>query len=630
MSDAIKHECGIAFIRLLKPLSYYAKKYNSPFYGLKKIQLLMQKQVNRGQDGAGLATIKLHVPPGSRYISRQRSNSENTLANLFNGVNSHFKDLTPEQKKDTDYLMQHVPFFGELMLGHLRYGTYAKNTIEACHPFLRQNNWRNRNLVLAGNFNLTNVDSLFKQLLELGQHPKEDSDSVLMLEKIGHFLDDENQTLFEKYHSQGYSNAETSQFIADNLNVPRVLQRAFKNIDGGYAMVGMIGQGDAFVIRDPAGIRPAFYYQDDEIVVVASERPAIQTVFNVPIQSIKEVKPAHALWIKRSGVVTEELICEPLPQKSCSFERIYFSRGNDADIYLERKTLGRLLAPMVAKHIDYDFEKTVFSYIPNTAATAFYGMIDGLQLLLNDIKKKKILEAGNSLNEEELDKILALSPRREKIAVKDVKLRTFITDDAHRDDLVGHVYDVTYGIIKDKIDTLVVIDDSIVRGTTLKRSILRILDRLEPKKILVLSSSPQIRYPDCYGIDMSRMKDFIAFQALISLIKKNGHNENLESAYQLALDQIDLPDEQVSNVLQSLYQLFSDQELSDEIAVLLKPSDLKAEIGILFQSIENLHVACPNHSGDWYFSGDYPTPGGFRVVNKAFINYMQGLDMRAY
>ncbi len=630
MSDSIKHECGIAFIRLKKPLDYYLDKYGSAFYGIKKMNLLMLKQVNRGQDGAGLATIKLDVQPGKRYISRQRSNSDNPIASVFKEVHKHFNELSPEQRKDIPYLKNEVPFTGELILGHLRYGTYAKNTIENCHPFLRQNNWQNRNLVLAGNFNLTNVDELFQQLLDIGQHPKEKSDSVLMLEKIGHFLDDENERLFNEYHALGYSNEEVSKLIAENLDTAQILRRSFKNIDGGYAMVGMIGQGDAFVLRDPAGIRPAFYYEDDEVVVVTSERPAIQTAFNVSLDSIKEIGPGNALIIKRNGDLKEENILTPAERRSCSFERIYFSRGNDASIYTERKELGRLLSHRIRDRIGNDFENTVFSYIPNTASTSFYGIIDGLQDYLNTYKKEEILRRGSSLTPEELEHILSLRPRREKIAIKDVKLRTFITADQHRDDMVGHVYDVTYGVIRPGIDTLVVIDDSIVRGTTLKLSILRILDRLKPKKIIVVSSAPQIRYPDCYGIDMSKMKDFVAFQALMRLIEETNQEDKLEAAYEQAKAELKKPDGSQSNPLQAVYALFSNAEISKKIAEILTPEDIDAEVEIIYQSLSNLHIACPNDLGDWYFSGNYPTPGGYRVVNKAFVNYMEGIHERAY
>lgn len=630
MSDPIKHECGIAFIRLLKPLEYYQDKYNSAFYGIKKLYLLMQKQVNRGQDGAGVATIKLDVHPGGRYISRQRSNAENPIADVFKEVNRHFLSLNAEQRKDINYLKQQVPFMGELLLGHLRYGTYAKNTIEACHPFLRQNNWQNRNLVLAGNFNLTNVDELFQQLIEIGQHPKEKSDSVLMLEKIGHFLDDENQILFNEYHDLNYNNQEITGLIAENLDVARILKRSFKNIDGGYAMVGMIGQGDAFVLRDPSGIRPAFYYQDDEVVVVASERSAIQTAFNTKLEEIREVGPGNALLIKRDGQIREENILEPEEKKSCSFERIYFSRGNDADIYKERKELGRLLSDIVVERINHDFTNTVFSYIPNTASTAFYGMIDGIQRHLNSYKKEQILKKGKDLTPEELDRILGMFPRREKIALKDVKLRTFITDDQHRDDLVGHVYDVTYGIVRPKTDTLVVIDDSIVRGTTLKLSILRILDRLGPKKIVIVSSAPQIRYPDCYGIDMSKLKDFVAFQALLKLLEENNLEHKLDETYEKAKYQLTLPAAEMTNVLKELYDMFTPDQISDKIVEIITPEDINAEVSIIYQTLENLHSACPAHTGDWYFSGNYPTPGGVRVVNKAFVNFMEGVHERAY
>lgn len=629
MSDPIKHECGIAFIRLLKPLEFYQEKYGSPLYGLKKLYLMMEKQHNRGQDGAGVATIKLNVDPGKRYISRQRSNSNQPIADVFAKINAHFEKLSPEQRKNTEFLRQEIPFIGDLLLGHLRYGTYAKNTIEQVHPFLRQNNWMSRNLVLAGNFNMTNVDELFKILIELGQHPKERSDSVTMLEKIGHFLDAENQTLFDQFKSQGLNNIEISEKIAEEIQIPAILKKAFKHVDGGYAMVGMIGHGDAFIMRDPSGIRPAFFYQDDEVLVVASERPAIMTGFNVKLEDIKEINPGNALIVKRNGQIFQETILEPLAKTPCSFERIYFSRGNDADIYKERKKLGFLLAEKVLSQVNYDFNNTVFSYIPNTAATSFYGMIDGTHAYLKEYVKNEILNAGASITPERINELLSLKPRREKIAVKDAKLRTFITDDTHRDDLVAHVYDVTYGIVKSG-DTLVVIDDSIVRGTTLKRSILRILDRLGPKKIIVVSSAPQIRYPDCYGIDMSKMGEFVAFQALINLLKEKGLEKELQNAYQKGLKQLELPKEEQVNVVQELYDLVSTDEITAEISKIVTPTEIKAEVELIFQSIENLHLACPNHKGDWYFTGNYPTPGGIRVVNKAFINYMEGRNERGY
>ncbi len=629
MSDPIKHECGIAFIRLLKPLEFYQEKYGSPLYGLKKLYLMMEKQHNRGQDGAGVATIKLNVDPGKRYISRQRSNSNQPIADVFAKINAHFEKLSPEQRKNTEFLRQEIPFIGDLLLGHLRYGTYAKNTIEQVHPFLRQNNWMSRNLVLAGNFNMTNVDELFKILIELGQHPKERSDSVTMLEKIGHFLDAENQSLFDQFKSQGLNNIEISEKIAEEIQIPAILKKAFKHVDGGYAMVGMIGHGDAFIMRDPSGIRPAFFYQDDEVLVVASERPAIMTGFNVKLEDIKEINPGNALIVKRNGQIFQESILEPLPSTPCSFERIYFSRGNDSDIYKERKKLGYLLAEKVLSKVNYDFNNTVFSYIPNTAATSFYGMIDGTHAYLKEFVKNEILNAGPSITAEKINELLSLKPRREKIAVKDAKLRTFITDDTHRDDLVAHVYDVTYGIVKTG-DTLVVIDDSIVRGTTLKRSILRILDRLGPKKIIVVSSAPQIRYPDCYGIDMSKMGEFVAFQALINLLKQKGLDQELQKAYQKGLKQLELPKEEQVNVVQELYDLVSTDEITAEISRIVTPTEIKAEVELIFQSIENLHLACPNHKGDWYFTGNYPTPGGIRVVNKAFINYMEGRNERGY
>ncbi|MFZ6050617.1 amidophosphoribosyltransferase [Halocola ammonii] len=633
MSDAIKHECGIALLRLKQPLDYYRKKYGTAFYGLNKMYLLMEKQHNRGQDGAGLANIKLDVEPGKRYISRMRSNSNKPIADVFDQVNSRFQELEkndPEKLKDVQYLKDNFGFTGELFLGHLRYGTFGKNSIESCHPFLRQNNWMTRNLVVAGNFNLTNVDELFGLLVELGQHPKEKADTVTVMEKIGHFLDEENERLFQLYKSQGYSKKQISDRIAANLDIQGILQRSAEDWDGGYAMAGLMGHGDAFVLRDPSGIRPAFFYEDDEVVVVTSERPVIQTAFNVPIESIKEIDPGHALIIKKDGKVSMKQVREPLERKACSFERIYFSRGSDKDIYEERKNLGRFIVPAILKSVDYDLRNSVFSFIPNTAETSFYGMIKGVEDYLNEVKLKKIKKRGLDENDEELIDILSIRPRVEKIAIKDAKLRTFITQDDARDDMVAHVYDITYGTIKDKEDNLVVIDDSIVRGTTLRQSIIRILDRLNPKKIVVVSSAPQIRYPDCYGIDMARMGDFIAFQAAVALLKENGKEDVLKSVYQKCKEQENLPKEQIKNYVKEVYAPFSADEISAKISELLTPPEINAEVEIIYQTIENLHKACPNNLGDWYFTGNYPTPGGNKVVNRAFIYYMEGRKERAY
>ncbi len=630
MSDSIKHECGIAMIRLLKPISYYHKKYGTALYGINKLRLLLQKQRNRGQDGAGMVTIKLDPKPGNRYISRKRSVSKNYLDDLFKGVYNHFRDLTPEQLNDPKWLKTNKPYIGELLLGHLRYGTHGDNTIETCHPFLRQNNWISRNLVLAGNFNMTNVDELFQQLVNLGQFPKRKADTVTVLEKIGHFLDDEVQRLFNWYKPDGYSNQEVNELIFENLDVLRLLRRACKKFDGGYSIMGLIGHGDAFVIRDPSGIRPAFYYKDDEVVVVASERPAIQTAFDIHFSKIKELKRGHALIVKKNGKIIEEPYIKLRPSTPCSFERIYFSRGTDRDIYLERKQLGEQLTESVMKEVNYDFENTVFSFVPNTAESSFYGLVDGVYKCLNQKKKEKILKLGDKLSPKKLEKILSLQPRVEKTVVKDAKLRTFIADDASRGEMVAHVYDVTYGIINNEVDTLVLVDDSIVRGTTLRDSILKIAARLRPKKIVVVSSAPQIRYPDCYGIDMSVIGNFVAFRALIALIKENGKEDILQQVYKKCKKQENYPKKKIKNYVKELYALFSYEEVSDKIAEIVTPKEIKPKVKVIYQTIKGLHKACPNNSGDWYFSGDYPTPGGNRVVNMAFINYMEKRNVRAY
>ena len=627
MSDAIKHECGIAMLRLRKPLDYYKNKYGTALYGLNKMCLLMEKQHNRGQDGAGLATIKLDVPVGSRYISRHRSNATKPIQDLFDYINKRFVDLqenAPNKLNDTEWLQKNVAFTGELLLGHLRYGTYGGNSIEQCHPFLRQNNWRTRSLVLAGNFNMTNVDELFNELVELGQHPKEKADTVTILEKIGHFLDVENDRIYYD-HKPNYIGPAMSEKIANDLDIQNVLINSAKRWDGGYVMCGMIGHGDAFALRDPSGIRPAFYYADDEIVVVTSERPVIQTAFNVPAESIHEIDPGHALIIKRNGSFDLREVSKPMKRKACSFERIYFSRGNDIDIYQERMNLGKRLCLPILEAVDYDLKNTVFSFIPNTAEVSFFGMVKGMDQHLNRIKENKIIALGKSPDPEKVREILSLNTRAEKIAIKDAKLRTFITQDDSRDDLVAHVYDITYGTVKPE-DNLVMIDDSIVRGTTLKQSILRILDRLGPKKIIIVSSAPQIRYPDCYGIDMAKLGDFIAFQAAVELLKENNKEHVLDEVYQ----QCKLNDKQEINFVKSIYDSFSAQQISNKIAQLLTPKEINAEVEIIYQSISDLHDSCPNHTGDWYFTGNYPTPGGNRVVNKAFVNYMEGVNERAY
>ena len=632
MSELIKHECGIALIRLLKPLEFYQEKYGSALYGLTKLRLLLQKQRNRGQDGAGLATIKLDVGQGEKYISRKRSNNPNYLEDLFQQVSLHFKDLPKSKLEDAQWLKANKPYTGELLLGHLRYGTHGDNTIETCHPFLRQNNWISRNLILAGNFNLTNVDEMFDELVDLGQYPKEKSDTVTVLEKIGHFLDDEVQRLHTWFKPDGYTNRQINDLIFENLDIQRLLKRAVRKFDGGFVMAGLIGHGDAFVLRDPGGIRPAFYYQDDEVVVVASERPAIQTAFNVHISRVKELTEGHALIIKKNGLVEEKPCFDNIHRNACSFERIYFSRGNDRDIYLERKQLGAQLTDTILEAVDYDFKNTVFSYVPNTAETAFYGMIKGIEKRLDEIKREKILKLCNDkeLKPRKLEKILAMKPRVEKIVVKDVKMRTFITQDNSRDELVSHVYDVTYGIVRNEKDTLVLLDDSIVRGTTLRNSIIQIVSRLRPKKIVIISSAPQIRYPDCYGIDMSKMKDFVAFRALVALLKENGKEYMLEEAYERCKMQEDLPKDEIRNEVAVLYDQFSYEEVSAKIAEIITPPNVKPEVEVIYQSIEGLQKACPNNNGDWYFSGKYPTSGGNRVINRAFINYMEKKNVRAY
>lgn len=633
MSDLIHHECGVAMVRLLKPLDYYKEKYGSARYGLHKLYQLMEKMINRGQDGAGIATIKLDAIPGTTYIDRMRSVEQKATQDIFSQINDLFvksQRNNPEAYKSAQWQKQNIPFLGEVMLGHLRYGTFGHNGIHSCHPFRRQNNWMSRNLVVAGNFNLTNVDELFGHLVELGQHPREMTDTVTVMEKIGHFLDKENDKLFRQFKETGAGNAEISKLIQRDLDVSSILIESSKKWDGGYVMCGMMGHGDAFVLRDPNGIRPAFYYKDDEIIVVASERPVIQTVFNVPLEKVEEIKPGHAVIIKKSGEFKETKIVEPAEKKSCSFERIYFSRGNDADIYKERIQLGKNLTDPVLKSVNYDLDKTVFSYIPNTAEIAFGGLVEGVREFNDKTRIANILGKKNELSQADLKKILDQRARIHKVVLKDAKQRTFITNDESRDSLVNLVYDVTYGTVKKGEDSLVVLDDSIVRGTTLKKSILRILDRLGPKKIVVVSSAPQIRYPDCYGIDMAVLNKFVAFEAAIALMKDRGKENLLEELYEKALVEYDKPKEEQVNVVKEIYAQFTAEEISIKIAQLIKPSDLKAELEIIYQSIEGLHNACPNHTGDWYFTGNYPTPGGTRVSNKAFINFMQGKNVRAY
>ena len=628
MSDTIKHECGIALIRLLKPLEFYKEKYGSAFYGINKMYLMLEKQHNRGQDGAGLASIKLDMEPGERYISRVRSNAHQPVQDIFSQINERINKgfkANPALKEDVALQKRELPYIGEVVMGHVRYGTFGKNSIENVHPFLRENNWIYRNLIMAGNFNMTNVNELFQNLVRLGQHPKDKTDTVIVMEGIGHFLDDEVEELYRKLKEQGYSKREASPFIAEQLDIERILKRAAKYWDGGYAMEGMFGHGDAFVLRDPAGVRPAFYYQDEEVIVVASERPAIQTVFNVKYEDIRELPPGNAIIIKKSGAMTIKEIVPPTVRKACSFERIYFSRGNDQDIYRERKMLGRLLYPHVAQAIGNNLKDTVFAYIPNTAETAYLGLIEEAEHQLNLQKAKQLAVADKA----EYPTILSQKVRTEKVAIKDVKLRTFITEDSSRDDLVAHVYDITYGSVQ-KGDTLVIIDDSIVRGTTLKKSILSILGRLEPKKIVIVSSAPQIRYPDCYGIDMARLEDLVAFQAALALHKERGTYDLIEAVYKKCLSQVNLTDDKVVNYVKEIYAPFSNEEISGKIRDLLLPKDFASGVEVIFQTVENLHRACPENLGDWYFTGNYPTDGGNRVVNRAFINFYEGNKERAY
>ncbi|RAV28269.1 amidophosphoribosyltransferase [Sinomicrobium soli] len=632
MSDAIKHECGIAVIRLLKPLEYYKEKYGSAFYGVNKMYLMMEKQHNRGQDGAGFASIKLDVAPGERYISRVRSNQSQPIQDIFSQINGRISGTLkehPEYENDVALQKKNIPYIGELFLGHVRYGTYGKNSIENVQPLLRQNNWKHRNLIVAGNFNMTNVNELFDNLIRLGQHPKEKADTITVMEKIGHFLDDAVAKLYKEIKHEGYNKMEASALIAERLNIAKILKKSAKNWDGGYAMAGLLGHGDAFVLRDPAGIRPAYFYHDDEVVVIASERPVIQTVFNVPFEEVREITPGHAVIVKASGSVVHKKILPKLERRACSFERIYFSRGSDAEIYRERKDLGRLLMPKVLDAIDHDTANTVFSYIPNTAETSFYGLVEAAQDELNKEKNRQILKERDHLTDERLTEILSRRLRTEKIAIKDAKLRTFITEDSSRDDLVAHVYDVTYGVIRPE-DNLVIIDDSIVRGTTLKKSIIRMMDRLDPKSIVVVSSAPQIRYPDCYGIDMARLEDLVAFRAALELHRERGSYDIVDKIYRECKAQVDYPDKEVKNAVQQFYTAFTDEEISAKISEMLSSEDIRASVKIIFQSVENLHKACPENLGDWYFTGNYPTPGGNRVVNKAFINFYEGNKDRAY
>ena len=631
MSDAIKHECGIGHIRLLKPLEFYKKKYGSSFYGINKMYLLMEKQHNRGQDGAGFASIKLDVQPGKRFISRIRSTEKQPIQDVFSKINERINleiKSDPSIIDNVEKIKSRVPYLAEVLLGHVRYGTFGGNSVENVHPFLRQNNWKHRNLILAGNFNMTNSNELFNSLIELGQHPKEYTDTVIIMEKIGHFLDDAVRKMYKDFKKEGLSKQECSSLISEKLDIFKVLKKASKRWDGGYVIGGLLGHGDSFVMRDPNGIRPAFYYKDDEVVVVASERPAIQTAFNANQNKIVELNPGEAIVIKSNGKVKVKSIIKSKENKSCSFERIYFSRGNDSGIYQERKNLGKLLMPAVLKEINYNIKNTVFSYIPNTAETSFFGMVESVEEYLNSRKSEEII-GKKDLSEEKIKEILSVRPRIEKIAVKDVKLRTFITEDNSRDDLVEHVYDITYGVVK-KNDTLVIIDDSIVRGTTLKKSILKMLDRLDPKKIIIVSSAPQIRYPDCYGIDMANLESLVAFNAALELLKEREMDSLIKEVYEKCKNELKLEDDKMGNCVKSIYESFTAEEISNKITELLSSHLVERDVKIIFQSIENLHKACPSSTGDWYFTGNYPTPGGNRVVNTAFINFFEGNKKRAY
>ncbi len=633
MSDRLTHECGIALIRLLKPLEFYLAKYGTSVYGLQKMHLLLQKQHNRGQDGAGIAEVKLDLPPGKRYINRVRSNKSSPIQTLFNEVYDNLQKTTKENPKrlsDPGWLKNNAAFTGELFLGHLRYGTFGGHSLSSLHPMVRENNWKTRSLVLAGNFNMTNNSELFQTLVDIGQYPIETSDTVTVLEKIGHYLDEENERLYRSFKEEGFSKIETTGKIIQELDVLKILEKAAKRWDGGYVIGGLFGHGDSFIMRDPNGIRPAFYYMDDEVIVAASERPVIQTAFNVPVAEVKELDPGHALIIKKDGTVNLSRFAKKQTIKPCSFERIYFSRGTDKDIYQERKKLGAYLAPGILEEINYDFNKTVFSFIPNTASVAFQGLLDEIHDFNARLIQEEIVKSKTAISKDKLKKLFAFKPRVEAIAVKDAKLRTFITADTQRDDLVAHVYDVTYGIIKENEDTIVVIDDSIVRGTTLKKSIITMLDRLHPKKIIVASSAPQIRYPDCYGIDMARLNDFIAFKAAIALLKETQQDHIINDVYKKSKAQENLLKEEIINHVKEIYKPFTAQQISDKIGELVKAATVHAEVKIIYQSIENLHKAIPNHTGDWYFTGDYPTPGGNKVVNQSFINYIEGNNVRAY
>lgn len=623
--EQLKHECGIAMIRLLKPLEYYQEKYGTWMYGLNKLYLLMEKQHNRGQEGAGLACVKMEANPGEEYMFRERALGTGAITEIFSTVQSKFRDLTERQLADATFAKQQLPFAGEIYMGHLRYSTTGKSGLSFVHPFLRRNNWRAKNLALCGNFNLTNVDEVFADITAKGQHPRIYSDTYIMLEQVGHRLDRESERLYDEAVRRGLSGVDITQYIEKYIDVNNVLRTSAPAWDGGYVVCGLTGSGEMFSMRDPWGIRPAFWYQDDEVLVVASERPVIQTVFGLEVDQIHELLPGQAISVRKSGEMRLEQIIEPKEVRACSFERIYFSRGSDRDIYLERKALGKQLRDPILKAIDGDLAHTVFSFIPNTAEVAFYGMLDAFKAYLNQCKIAQIEALGHQPTHEELEQILSQYIRSEKVAIKDIKLRTFITEGNSRNDLAAHVYDITYGSVNAYEDNLVVIDDSIVRGTTLKESIIRILDRLHPRKIVLVSSSPQVRYPDYYGIDMANMDEFIAFRAAVELLRDRGEERAVTVIYEQCKKQLKLPVSQMVNCVKEIYRPFTDEDISRKMVDMLRPEGVTTPIEIVYQTLDGLHKACPEHKGDWYFSGDYPTPGGVKLVNKAFVNYYENV-----
>jgi len=617
MSDAIKHECGVAMVRLLKPLEFYREKYGSEMYGLNTLYLLMEKQHNRGQEGAGMACVKLDADPGEEYIFRERALGSGAITDVFGTVQHSISEhLKSGESSKT------LPFLGQVYLGHLRYSTTGKTGISYVHPFLRRNNWRSRNLCLCGNFNLTNVDEIMSSIVAKGQHPRNNGDTFIMLEQIGYLLDREVENIYEEYGSDSLSGQELNEIIEKKIDIEKILTRASQNWDGGYVICGMTGSGDSFAFRDKWGIRPAFYYRDDEVVVVASERPVIQTILNVKIDDVHELMPGQSILVKKSGEVRLKQLLKTDKISPCSFERIYFSRGSDRDIYLERKKLGSLLSSQILKSINYDTDNTVFSFIPNTAEVAYYGMVQRVEDYLTEEKKKELL-SNKHLTNKETDIILSRKIRTEKLAIKDIKLRTFIAENNSRNDLAAHVYDITYGSINEGVDNIVVIDDSIVRGTTLKRSIIKILSRLNPKKLIVVSSSPQIRFPDCYGIDMSKMEEFIAFNAAIELLLISDNRKLVNDVYKKCKAQQGKPKEEIVNYVKEIYAPFKDEDISRQIAKMVSSKEVDVKVEVVYQTVENLHKACPNNGGDWYFTGNYPTPGGNRIVNNSFINYYE-------